>query len=218
MKKSVVALLFTVILVCFYTASSAKPVFGLGGHATYITLDDSKTIPNLGGAVETKATVGGTLKGHLDFAEKRFWRYFATELALDFSLHNVRAKNTLFGDLNAGKVGLLTTSWSLLWMMLPSWNFSPYLGFGASFVEIMGSDRGAIDNVKYTSNVGALVQAGFKFYSSRLWSIDFDIKKIAFFEDRWRPTVTLTKNGITGKNDNSINPLIVGLGAAFYFR
>lgn len=219
MKKLVAALFSTITLVSFYTVSGAKPTFGLGGHVTYITTDDSKTIPNVRGEVETKAAVGADLVGHLDFAEKGFWRYFATELALDFSLHSVRAKNTRFGDLNAGKVLLITPSWSFLWMMTPDWNFSPYFGMGLCYTLIQAAGKGSIDKISYTSKPGGLIQLGAKFYSSRFWSIDFDIKKIGFLEDHnFRPKVKLTKNGVAGDNDNALNQLVVGAGATYYFR
>lgn len=218
MGNLVVTFFSVTILVCFSATCSAKPIFGLGGHATYVTTDDSKTIPNVGGAVETKTAVGANLVGRLDFAEKGFWRYFATELAADVSLHNVRAKGTRFGDLTAGKVTLIAASWSLLGILTPDWNFSPYLGGGVCYTLIQRIEKGSVDQISYTSEPGVVVQLGAKFYSSPFWSFDFDIKKIAFFEDSFRPKVKLIKNGITGENDNSINPLIVGLGATYYFR
>lgn len=205
------------IILPFAITSHAKSVFGLGGKVTYITHDDSHTLPNVEGFIETKEALGSNVVGHLDFAEQGFLRYWATELSVDTSLHSVQARNTQFGNFSAGKVSLLTTSWSVLWMFTPNWNFSPYLGIGASYVYMKEAGIGSADHLSYTSKVGGLLQGGVKFYPSKHWSMDFDVKKIAFNSGKWRPMVTLTKNGVTGSNDNSINPLIVGLGATYYF-
>lgn len=209
--------IFFIFILHFSMSTHAKGIFGVGGKITYITHDDSHTLPKVEGFIETKEALGGNLVGRLDFAEQGFLRYWATELSFDFSLHPVQARNTRFDDFSAGKVSLFTTSWSILWMFTPDWNFSPYLGVGASYVYMKEAGIGSADRLQYTSKPGGLLQGGVKFYPSRHWSMDFDVKKIGFVSGTWRPMVTLTKNGITGANDNSINPLIVGLGATYYF-
>lgn len=217
--EKLAALLFSILLAISLSApAQAKTTFGLGGKLTYVTTDDSKTLPKIGGSVETKGTLGGNLVGHLDLGDKDIWRYFATELSVDFSLHNVSVNGSTFGDLNIGRVSFLTTSWSILWMMTPDWNFTPYLGLGASYVYIQSMGIGSADQLKYTSKLGGLVQGGLKFYPVQRWSVDFDVKKVAFNSGTWRPMIKLTKNGVTGETDYSINPLIVGLGTTFYFE
>lgn len=217
--KKLAALFFSALLAAsVFAPAEAKSIFGIGGKITYVTTDDSKTLPNVGGAVETKEAAGGNLVGHLDLGDKDIWRYFATELSFDLSLHSVRVKDSIFGDLNIGRVSLLTTSWSFLWMITPDWNFSPYLGFGLNHVYIQNMGVGDANQLKYTSKFGGLVQGGLKFYPTKRWSVDFDAKKIAFNSGTWRPMIKLTKNGVTGENDYGINPLIVGLGATYYFE
>lgn len=217
MKKKLKLLLFTALAACLAASVEASSTFGVGGNVTYVTADDSETIPTVGGKVETDSAIGGSLVGHLNLGDEGFLRYFATELAVDFSRHKVKAKTTTLGNLDAGKVSLLLASWSLLWMIAPDWNFCPYIGAGVSYVNLRKAGSGVIDRLKYKSKAGGLVQAGLKYYPSDAWSVDLDIKKIGFRSGS-EPKIQFTEAGVTGEVNHPVNPLIVGLGATVYFN
>lgn len=216
MKKIIAWCAASVLLTGGAVSTFANSTFGLGGNVTYVTLDSSKTLP-VGGTAEPDAAVGGNLVGHLDLSNEGFLRYFATELSADYSRHKVKAKNTTFGNLDAGKLNLLLASWSLLWMMAPDWNFCPYIGAGVSYANLRKAGTGQVDEINYTSKWGGLAQAGIKYYPSDAWSIDFDVKKVDF-RSKSEPKLRFTEAGISGTADFPINPLVVGLGATFYFE
>lgn len=217
MNKAIALFCTGVVLAGVSVVTVAKSTFGLGGSVTYVTLDSSKTLPTVGGTAEPDAAVGGNLIGHLNLADEGFLRYFATELAADYSRHKVKAKNTTVGNLDAGKLNLLLASWSLLWMMAPDWNFCPYIGAGVSYANLRKAGSGQVDELNYTSKWGGLAQAGIKYYPSDAWSIDFDVKKVGFRSGS-EPKLRFTETGISGTADFPINPLVVGLGATFYFE
>lgn len=218
MKKIFTLLLSTVLSAGFSISAQATSTFALGGNVTYVTVDDSETLPTgIGGKIETEAAVGGSLVGHLNLSDEGFLRYFATQLEIGFSSHKVTAKTTSLGTLKAGKVRMIPVSWSLLWMIAPDWNFCPYVGAGISYINLKKAGQGDVDQLKYTSKAGGLVQGGLKYFPSDAWSVDLDVKKVVFRPGS-EPKIKFTEAGVTGEVKYPINPLIIGLGATVYFN
>lgn len=191
--------------------------WGLGANLTYITMDDSESLVPLGGSFETASGVGASVLAHVPLGNQNLWRYFATEVGLDLSRHDIRVKDTAnSGNLNLGKALLFTASWTFLWMITPDWNFIPYVGMGPAFISMRSTDKGVADSIDFDSTfLAGVLQGGFKYYPQKNWSFDLSAKKFGLyrFKSSFRQD---TISASTQKNN--INPLTVGLGVTYFFE
>ena len=172
--------------------------------------DDSSTdITTIGG----EADVGEAYTPDMDIT------YFITDniaaelVFLAYAQHDVEAKDTSEGDLDLGSFDLIPPIIAAQYHFMPQSAFRPYAGAGLSYIWIPNEDSGDADAVRYDDGViGYALQAGFDYFFSDNWCINFDLKKIWVEVD-----VEVDALDTTVKTTVDVDPLLVGIGVGYRF-
>lgn len=89
---------------------------------------------------------------------------------------------------------------------------SPYVGAGAAFLVVFGTEDGVMSNVEADSAVGTSLQAGANIWLNDRWGAFIDVKKV-FIETE----ATGTLGGAPVHADVTIDPLVTNFGVAWRF-
>jgi len=172
-----------------------------------IPLDSSSSISVIGGQVNATAQAAP----EIDFS------YFLTdniafELIAATTRHNVSASNTAIGHVDVGSVWVLPPTLTVQYHFFPNERFSPYLGAGinASFFYSSHAAGGVVQQVAFSNNVGAAIQAGVDYNVGGHWFANFDVKQIFL-------NTTASINGGVIKAKTALNPLVIGAGIGYRF-
>lgn len=169
--------------------------------------DDSSTITVVGG----KAQVDDAITGDVDFSYF-FSDNIAAELTLAVAEHDVKAKNTIVGDVDLGDVKLLPPTLTLQYHFIPEGKIRPYIGAGVNYTVFFDEDPGDADGIDYDNAFGFALQAGVDVGIDEHWAINFDVKKIWLSTD-----VSVRALATTVKTDVDIDPWLFGVGVAYRF-
>jgi len=172
--------------------------------------DDSSTaITTIGG----EADVGEAYTPDVDVTYF-FTDNIAAELVfLAYAQHDVEAKGTDVGDIDLGSFDLIPPIIAAQYHFMPQSAFRPYAGAGLSYIWIPNEDPGDADAVRYDDGViGYALQAGFDYFFTDNWCINFDLKKIWVKVD-----VEVDALDTTVKTSVDVDPLLVGIGVGYRF-
>jgi outer membrane protein len=130
----------------------------------------------------------------------------AAELILATTKHNLKT-NT---GIDAGSAWLLPPTLTLQYHFT-QWNFAkPYVGAGANYTVFYDERPGALVNVSYRDNFGAVLQAGVDVPISGKWYFNLDAKKL------FLSTVAKFNNSAI-RADVNLDPWILGAGVGYRF-
>ncbi|MHC4168170.1 MAG: OmpW/AlkL family protein [Planctomycetota bacterium] len=167
--------------------------------------DDSSSITVIGG----KAEVDDSITGDVDFSYF-FCSNVAAELTLAVSEHDVKATNTLVGNIDLGDVKLLPPTLTLQYHFIPDGKIRPYIGAGVNYTVFFDDDPGDARSIDYDNAFGFALQAGVDIGINENWAINLDVKKI------WLETdVSVKALATTVKTDVDIDPWLFGIGLAY---
>ncbi|MHC4566146.1 MAG: OmpW/AlkL family protein [Planctomycetota bacterium] len=165
----------------------------------------SSSITVIGG----KAEVDDSITGDVDFSYF-FCSNVAAELTLAVSEHDVKATNTLVGNIDLGDVKLLPPTLTLQYHFIPDGKIRPYIGAGVNYTVFFDDDPGDARSIDYDNAFGFALQAGVDIGINENWAINLDVKKI------WLETdVSVKALATTVKTDVDIDPWLFGIGLAY---
>lgn len=174
-----------------------------------IPLDSSSSISAIGGNVSATAQAAP----EVDFS------YFLTdnvafELIAATTRHDVKANDTILGNVDVGSVWVLPPTLTVQYHFMPHSAFSPYLGAGinASFFYGASPAGPTVTHVSFSNNVGAAIQAGFDYNFTGHWFANFDVKQIFL-----NTTAHVDALGTTIVAKTALNPLVIGAGIGYRF-
>lgn len=159
--------------------------------------------------------IGGDVFISASFIPELDFTYFfteniAAELILGTTKHDVKAIETVVGNIDLGSVWLLPPTLTAQYHFTGS-KLKPYIGAGVNYTIFYGVDEGSVaDDISYDNSVGFAFQAGFDLDIDDKWFINVDVKKI-FLNTETTVNAT-TALGATVKADVDINPLVFGVG------
>ncbi len=216
MKKIIVGLS---LLVGFGLSAQEIEVMETSGAKTeagdwLIRLRGTGVIPNESSSIET---IGGKAAVDEDFIPELDFTYFITnrfaaELILGTSKHEVRAIETLVGDLDLGEVRLLPPTLTFQYHQpILQGKIKPYLGAGVNYTFFYDVEEGpGLNDVDYDNAFGFAAQAGMDIFASDKYFLNFDVKKIWLNTD---VTVNATDAlGAVVGADVDLDPWVVSFG------
>ncbi len=172
-----------------------------------IPLDSSSSISVIGGQVNATAQA----------APEADVSYFLTdniafELIAATTRHDVSANNTALGHVDVGSVWVLPPTLTVQYHFFPHERLSPYIGAGinTTFFYSPHPAGGAVQQVAFSNNVGAAIQAGVDYNFAGHWLANFDVKQIFV-------NTTASIDGGAIKAKTALNPLVIGAGIGYRF-
>ncbi|MAZ75681.1 MAG: hypothetical protein CMH31_00080 [Micavibrio sp.] len=138
-----------------------------------------------------------------------FTKNIAAELIAATAKHEIDA-----GNFNLGEAWILPPTLTLQYHFTPDNKFSPYVGAGLNYSLFYGENNGnGFNNLNVDGGVGYAVQAGFDYWLSDNWGINFDAKYVNLDVD---VDVNLGATPLNA-NDVDLDPLILGAGISYRF-
>ncbi len=152
--------------------------------------------------------VGNSVTPELDITYF-FTQNIAAELIAATAKHEIDA-----GNLNLGEAWILPPPLTLQYHFTPDEKFSPYVGVGLNYSYFYGEDDGkGFNDLEVDGGVGYAVQAGFDYWLSDNWGLNFDAKYVDLDVD---VDVNLGSTALSADNVD-LNPWIIGAGVSYRF-
>ena len=167
----------------------------------------------------SSTSIGGTVTANAQAAPELDLSYFFTdsisaELIAASTQHNLRANNTVVGNVNVGSVWVLPPTVTLQYHFMPHSAFSPYIGAGLNVTWFYATSPATPVVTKLTLNntMGPALQIGFDYNVSGPWYLNVDAKQI-FINTKARLSTAL--GPVTAKT--GLDPFVVGAGVGYRF-
>jgi len=186
-----------------------------GGRLIYIDID-SISEP----LFDTESTVGidssASLEYDMTYMVGENW---GVEWMITAAPHDTQVVSGVFNGLDLGSLWIGQTTLTLQYMIPLRGRWRPYVGAGVGLGYVLYSDISsaaeAIGVDKLTSNLGwgPVGQVGLAHRLNRAWILSLDVKWISM-------PVDVELDGTSGTIDEvelDLDPLIIGLGAAYRF-
>ena len=182
-------------------------------RAVGVAPDESAKIGIIGGDV----AISNALIPELDFTYF-FTEHFAAELILGTAKHDVKAINTLAGDVDLGSVWLLPPTLTAQYHFYTSDQkvFKPYIGAGINYTLFYNVKSGDVAGVEYDNAIGYAAQLGFDLMLDDKFFINFDAKRLFLSTDVTVDASNLAP-GLSIPAEVDINPWLVGVGVGMKF-
>lgn len=136
-----------------------------------------------------------------------FTDHIAAELIAATAQHEVDA-----GSSNLGEAWILPPTLTLQYHFTPEKKFSPYVGVGLNYSMFYGEHDGTgFNNLEIDNALGYAAQAGFDYWISDNWGVNFDVKYVDLDVD------VHVNNGALNAYDVDLDPWIVGVGMSYRF-
>ncbi|RZL39476.1 MAG: OmpW family protein [Pedobacter sp.] len=185
-----------------------KGDFRMRLRATAVVPEESATITTIGGNV----AISNTVIPELDFTYF-LAKNFSANLILGTTRHEIKAVNTVLGNVNVGKVWLLPPTLTFLYHIPVSDQVQPYFGGGANYTIFYGEKNGpAIAKTTYENSFAPAAQLGVDFDISKKMFLNFDMKKLWLKTDATVTTIPSVAGGATVVADTKINPWLFSMG------
>ena len=217
MKKVVFAIMaISLMAVNFVNAQNSNDfkkwqvrVRGVG----VVTPDQSAKIGIIGGDVQ----ISDTFIPELDFTYF-FTEHFAAELILGTAKHDVKAINTVAGDIDLGSAWLLPPTLTAQYHFYTSDKkiFKPYIGAGVNYTLFYNVKSGAVADVKYDNALGYAAQVGFDLMLDDTFFINVDAKRLFLSTDVTVDATNLVP-GLVVPAEVDIDPWLFGIGVGMKF-
>ena len=182
-------------------------------RAVGVAPDESASIGIIGGDV----AISNALIPELDFTYF-FTEHFAAELILGTAKHDVKAINTLAGDVDLGSVWLLPPTLTAQYHFYTSDQkvFKPYIGAGINYTLFYNVKSGDVAGVEYDNAIGYAAQLGFDLMLDDKFFINFDAKRLFLSTDVTVDASNLAP-GLSIPAEVDINPWLIGVGVGMKF-
>ncbi|HBD26638.1 OmpW family outer membrane protein [Flavobacterium sp.] len=182
-------------------------------RAVGVAPDESAKIGIIGGDV----AISNALIPELDFTYF-FTEHFAAELILGTAKHDVKAINTLAGDVNLGSVWLLPPTLTAQYHFYTSDQkvFKPYIGAGVNYTLFYNVKSGDVADVKYDNALGYAAQLGFDLMLNDTFFINVDAKRL-FLSTEVTVDASNLAPGLSIPAEVDINPWLIGVGVGMKF-
>ena len=182
-------------------------------RAVGVAPDESAKIGIIGGDV----AISNALIPELDFTYF-FTEHFAAELILGTAKHDVKAINTLAGDVDLGSVWLLPPTLTAQYHFYTSDQkvFKPYIGAGVNYTLFYNVKSGDVAGVEYDNALGYAAQVGFDLMLDDTFFINFDAKRLFLSTDVTVDASNLAP-GLSIPAEVDINPWLIGVGVGMKF-
>ena len=182
-------------------------------RAVGVAPDESAKIGIIGGDV----AISNALIPELDFTYF-FTEHFAAELILGTAKHDVKAINTLAGDVDLGSVWLLPPTLTAQYHFYTSDQkvFKPYIGAGVNYTLFYNVKSGDVAGVDYDNALGYAAQVGFDLMLDDTFFINFDAKRLFLSTDVTVDASNLAP-GLSIPAEVDINPWLIGVGVGMKF-
>ena len=182
-------------------------------RAVGVAPDESAKIGIIGGDV----AISNALIPELDFTYF-FTEHFAAELILGTAKHDVKAINTLAGDVDLGSVWLLPPTLTAQYHFYTSDQkvFKPYIGAGINYTLFYNVKSGDVAGVEYDNAIGYAAQLGFDLMLDDKFFINVDAKRLFLSTDVTVDASNLAP-GLSIPAEVDINPWLIGVGVGMKF-
>lgn len=217
MKRIVFAIMaMSLMTVNFVSAQSTNEfkkwqvrVRGVG----VVTPDQSAKIGIIGGDVQ----ISDTFIPELDFTYF-FTEHFAAELILGTAKHDVKAINTIAGDIDLGSAWLLPPTLTAQYHFYVSDKkiVKPYIGAGINYTLFYNVKSGAVADVKYDNALGYAAQVGIDLNLTDSFFINIDAKRLFLKTDVTVDATNLVA-GLVVPAEVTIDPWLFGIGVGMRF-
>ena len=178
-----------------------------------VTPNQSAKIGIIGGDVQ----ISDTFIPELDFTYF-FTEHFAAELILGTAKHDVKAINTIAGDIDLGSAWLLPPTLTAQYHFYTSDKkiFKPYIGAGVNYTLFYNVKSGAVADVKYDNALGYAAQVGFDLMLDDTFFINVDAKRLFLSTDVTVDATNLVP-GLVVPAEVDIDPWLFGIGVGMKF-
>ena len=178
-----------------------------------VTPDQSAKIGIIGGDVQ----ISDTFIPELDFTYF-FTEHFAAELILGTAKHDVKAINTVAGDIDLGSAWLLPPTLTAQYHFYVSDKkiVKPYIGAGVNYTLFYNVKSGAVADVKYENSLGYAAQVGIDLNLTDTFFINIDAKRLFLKTDVTVDATNLVP-GLVVPAEVTIDPWLFGIGVGMRF-
>ena len=178
-----------------------------------VTPNQSAKIGIIGGDVQ----ISDAFIPELDFTYF-FTEHFAAELILGTAKHDVKAINTIAGDIDLGSAWLLPPTLTAQYHFYTSDKkiFKPYIGAGVNYTLFYNVKSGAVADVKYDNALGYAAQVGFDLMLDDTFFINVDAKRLFLSTDVTVDATNLVP-GLVVPAEVGIDPWLFGIGVGMKF-
>ncbi|MCU4188259.1 outer membrane beta-barrel protein [Flavobacterium sp. HXWNR29] len=178
-----------------------------------VTPNQSAKIGIIGGDVQ----ISDAFIPELDFTYF-FTEHFAAELILGTAKHDVKAINTIAGDIDLGSAWLLPPTLTAQYHFYTSDKkiFKPYIGAGVNYTLFYNVKSGAVADVKYDNALGYAAQVGFDLMLDDTFFINVDAKRLFLSTDVTVDATNLVP-GLVVPAEVDIDPWLFGIGVGMKF-
>ena len=178
-----------------------------------VTPNQSAKIGIIGGDVQ----ISDAFIPELDFTYF-FTEHFAAELILGTAKHDVKAINTVAGDIDLGSAWLLPPTLTAQYHFYVSDKkiVKPYIGAGVNYTLFYNVKSGAVADVKYENSLGYAAQAGIDLNLTDSFFINIDAKRLFLKTDVTVDATNLVA-GLVVPAEVTIDPWLFGIGVGMRF-
>ena len=178
-----------------------------------VTPNQSAKIGIIGGDVQ----ISDAFIPELDFTYF-FTEHFAAEVILGTAKHDVKAINTIAGDIDLGSAWLLPPTLTAQYHFYTSDKkiFKPYIGAGVNYTLFYNVKSGAVADVKYDNALGYAAQVGFDLMLDDTFFINVDAKRLFLSTDVTVDATNLVP-GLVVPAEVDIDPWLFGIGVGMKF-
>ena len=178
-----------------------------------VTPNQSAKIGIIGGDVQ----ISDAFIPELDFTYF-FTEHFAAELIFGTAKHDVKAINTIAGDIDLGSAWLLPPTLTAQYHFYTSDKkiFKPYIGAGVNYTLFYNVKSGAVADVKYDNALGYAAQVGFDLMLDDTFFINVDAKRLFLSTDVTVDATNLVP-GLVVPAEVDIDPWLFGIGVGMKF-
>ncbi len=157
---------------------------------------------NIGGDVN----VGNAITPEVDLTY-----FFTPHIAAEIIAGTAKHSLSHTSGASLGETWILPPTVTLQYHFTPDHNFSPYIGAGVNYsIFYHENTAGGFSNLNIDNAFGPALQAGFDYWISENWGVNFDVKKI------WLNVDASLNNGAI-KADVDLDPWLVGAGISYRF-
>ena len=178
-----------------------------------VTPDQSAKIGIIGGDVQ----ISDTFIPELDFTYF-FTEHLAAELILGTAKHDVKAINTVAGDIDLGSAWLLPPTLTAQYHFYVSDKkiVKPYIGAGINYTLFYNVKSGTVADVKYENSLGYAAQVGIDLNLTDKFFINIDAKRLFLKTDVTVDATNLVAD-LMVPAEVTIDPWLFGIGVGMRF-
>ncbi len=161
---------------------------------------------------ESDVNIGGDINvGNAITPEIDLTYFFTPHIAAEIIAGTTKHSLSHTSGASLGETWILPPTVTLQYHFTPDNNFSPYVGAGVNYsIFYHENTASGFSDLNIDNAFGPALQAGFDYWISENWGVNFDVKKI------WLNVDASLNNGAI-KADVDLDPWLVGAGISYRF-